>query len=77
MIAFANGIANSKTVVGQYTINLVPLSAVKLSTSLTSPRATGIPITLTATATGGLNVLYEFRITYVNSAGHRVAGNSI
>ena len=73
MMAFASGIANSHVVMGQFIITQVPLSKVTLSTSVASPlNGLGTPVTLTAIATGGVNNLFDFRISYVNSAGHTV-----
>ena len=43
-----------------YTITTVPLTAVAVALSPTSPQVTNTSITLTATATGGTNVQYQF-----------------
>jgi len=50
-----------------YTITSMPLTAVTLASSPTAPQATGTPITLTATATGGTNLQYQYWI--YNAAG--------
>ena len=43
-----------------YAVTGPPLTAVSLTASPTSPQAVNTPITLTATATGGTNVSYQF-----------------
>jgi hypothetical protein len=66
------GMGNSQTAVGVFVINRVPISQVTLATSLASPQSAGTPIKLTATATGGLNDLFDFRVSYKNTAGQTV-----
>jgi len=43
-----------------YTITAIPLTGVSLQPSATSPQTVNTPITLTAKATGGSNVSYQF-----------------
>jgi cell wall-associated protease len=51
-----------------YTVTqpVVPLTAVNLSPSATSPQLAGTAVTFTATPTGGNNVLYQFRLRNLN-----------
>ena len=58
-IAYQTGMADSNVISGVYTIH-IPLTAVTFTTAPASPQKFDTPITLTATATGGSNLQYQF-----------------
>lgn len=60
---------NTKTDIVSAQTTKAPLSAVTLATTPLAPQIAGVPITLTATPSGGMTIEYQFRSGYQDNGG--------